>query len=100
MKETNQISPDQIEISAPKPIQKQKVLLGKLRPQPGQKVFEVDMVTAIVKESVYERVNAKLLPDGTTKVEKKINVKDGHLYCVALNKRNAEKRFLKMINGK
>ena len=90
--------PDQIEVTAQKQIAKQEVFLGRLRPKPGQKIYQWNLQTYVISEVEFDEVTAQVLPDGSSKIKKKIKTKPGHLYACAINYKNAGKQFAKMIN--
>jgi len=91
--------PDQIEVTAQKQIAKQEVFLGRLRPKPGQKIYQWNLQTYVISEVEFDEVLAEIqLEDGQYKVKKKIKVLPGHLYACAINYKNAGKQFAKMIN--
>lgn len=61
-------------------------------PKGGHKIYELNLVTLDMTELEDS--------DMTTEGEKKVVViKDNHLYCTALNEKNAIKRFNKMVPG-
>lgn len=84
------------------PIQKQKKLLAQLVPAPGHSVFKMDIKTLLVtkvQDNEYESfvetewVNGKVV----TQKRRKLTALQGYLYCAALNKKNAYKKFGKML---
>ena len=81
---------------------KEMVRINRLRPQPGQKVYKIDIITRVVEEAVLAFANAVYpLGKSTTKhkyklASKRINVEEGSFYVCALNERNALKHFDKI----
>lgn len=74
-------------------------LLNQLRPHPGQKVYEVDIQTRVVKEAEIEYATTVEFPTSRTsrKVASgkkgRIITKEGTFYVSALNKENALRKF-------
>lgn len=102
MKEIEQHDRAPQEMIQTAPIQKQKKLMASLSPHPGHVMFKMDMKTLLVtqvNDDEYqsfvetEWVNGKPV---TTK-RRKLTALRGHLYCAALNKKNAYKKFGKML---
>ena len=58
-------------------------VLGRLLVKRGHKAWQLDVATATITEAEREG--------------KRINIKPKHLYCSALNKANAERRFIAML---
>lgn len=79
-----------------KEISTEKKLIGRLKPYPGQKIYELDLSTLKVVEASFESVEIvhTKLGDG---VKKKLVVKDNCLYEVAINYENAKKKFIKKV---
>lgn len=90
-----------LEIEVQKKQEKEKFLFtGILKPQPNQRVFELDLKSMTVKECVYftdqKTINYMDVVNGTVPVqERKILVKEGFDYAVNLNMENAIKHFKK-----
>lgn len=97
MKLAHTINPDKTEQHALKPVTKQKVLLGQLRPQPGQKLWEMNLVDYSIAEAVLTQDDVMFKPDGSVKPVRSINVKESHIYCVAINEKNAKKHFVNRL---
>jgi len=68
--------------------------MGKLRPKPGQKVWQCNLVDGEVKEAEFDDSTVNMLAPH----KKKVRVKPGHIYAVAINKANAEKKFVKYLS--
>lgn len=97
MKELQQHIKEEIAIVKPVEQKKQVKHIGALLPQPGQKVYELNIATAKITEA--EIIVEHRLKRGDIKQHKKVNVKHGHLYCCAINKTVAEKKFRKQITN-
>lgn len=63
----------------------------------GHTLFECDTRTGVVSPVVYEETKAEFKPNMKYTVRKKVNQKEGCVYIGALNKKNALKKFLKLI---
>mgnify|MGYP003387099222 CR=1 FL=1 len=85
------------QIVAENSINKQEVYLGSIRRFKGQKTFEMNLNTGEIKETVFEKA---ALDINNKRVQFKINQKPNYLYCNALNLKNAERKFKKMLNIK
>jgi hypothetical protein len=88
----NIVSPDQIEIVAQSQVKKRKEHLGKLRLHKGQNLYELNLATLDITIPAIKDVGLRL--DGS--VKKEYLIKENHLYVVALNQANAERKFLNM----
>lgn len=98
MKELEKHIPEKHEIHAVKPDKRERVLVT-LKPHPGQKTFELNLKTRLIQEAEYEQVDAEITKLGTA-IHKKVIIKDGCLYCVAINASNADKKFMEMLGKK
>lgn len=96
IKET--INPDKMDIRPTVPVKKQKYL-ATLRPKPGQKLFRLNLDTAEIDAPGLETSVSFSVSGGKPKKESKLQVEKNCLYCVALNKKNAEKKFIKMLES-
>lgn len=103
MKELKDHKPEQTEVHALKQIKREVRHIGTLRPQRGQKVWEMDLTTRILKEAEYDKgsaVDFSKAIKGDLSVRGKLITKENHIYCVAINARNADKQFFKMLGLK
>ncbi len=66
--------------------------IGTLRPKPGQKVWKLNTVTAAIDPAP---MDVQLSVIG--KKVGNIKIEPNCLYCVAINKANAERKFCNMI---
>lgn len=89
MKELDAHKKEEIVVRAQKQHEKQQVFIGKFRPQPGQKIWQIDLKTQEVTEAEIDEAAVTLTGD----IAKKIITKPKHLYCVAINKTNALRKF-------
>lgn len=69
---------------------------GALRPQPGQKCYQIEVATGEVKLAVFHDVAASL----NGKVTDMLRLKDGYMYCCAININSAKKKFGKLLKEK
>lgn len=73
-------------------------LVQRMRLQPGHRVWELELDTGLIREGSVERVDVEVGKDGRPgDVRRRVMMREGCIYCTALNAVNAEKRFLKMI---
>jgi hypothetical protein len=75
----------------------EKKLVGRLRPLPGQIVWELDLKTHELKEAEYISAEAVITKYGTA-TKRTLIVKPYCMYEVAINKKNAERKLLTRIN--
>jgi hypothetical protein len=70
--------------------------VGSVTPSRGHRVYQLDTETGEITEA---HVEGKLieLPNGRNEIRKQIFIRDKFLYVSALNKRNAVKRFARMV---
>lgn len=94
MKQLDNIRPEATEMHAVAPVKRQKVSFGKLRPKPGQKVWQCDLSNGQITEAIEEDAKAFVKKDGSAKIQRQIKLLDNHWYCVAINKANAERKFI------
>lgn len=95
MKELKNHNPDKDSIQDIRPVKTKKKLIGQLKYIPGLSLFKLNVETLeiekVIIESVFD-INKK-------KSSFAVQFEKGHLYCVALNLKNAKKKFAKMLNG-
>jgi hypothetical protein len=86
---------EEIEVVAQKQQEKQFKLIGQMRPQNGQKVFEVNCTSGECNEAQFQTVAVNFITaaKGDNSAKKKIIAKENCMYIVALNKKNALKKF-------
>jgi hypothetical protein len=96
MKETQNISPDQTELHAVKPVRKEKTLVGSLRLHKGQKVWELSLTDKTIVEAEYETIG-HLKPGGEAYATRELIVRENCLYEVATNRKTADKKFQKRL---
>jgi hypothetical protein len=86
-----EIQADKTEVKNIAPVKRTR-WVGTLRPKPGQRVFRLNTLTAVIEPAP---MDVQLSVIG--KKIGNIRVEPDCLYCVALNKENAEKKFIKLI---
>ena len=95
MKELEETKTRKIEVQAQKQEIKKLKFLGSLRPHKGQECYQLEVATGVVTLAEFTTTN---VPFGSTfKVSNKIIVKPGYLYNTAINKKNAQRKFIKML---
>jgi len=87
---------ENIEIVNQKEVKKQVQFVGKLTPQRGQQVWEVDGATGSIMKVEPETIGVELANGHPVR---KLIMKPGYLYCCAINRENAKRKFMKMINA-
>ena len=72
---------------------------GTLKIQPGHTAFEFDLAARDISPAEFEEVNIDLAEaeKGNLQRRKKLIMRQGCLYCSALNKKSAKKKFMKML---
>lgn len=75
------------------PIRKSNELQKRFRRIPGVRWWQLDTSTGEVDEVKFDSVTAAFEGD----VQNRIDVKEGILYVPAINKRNAERKFMDMV---
>lgn len=83
---------DPIDFSAQHEVKKAHKFLGKLKLQRGQSFYELNTITKIIKPVTFE---SAITLNG--KVRKKFTLRENCFYVPALNIKNAEKKFLKLL---
>lgn len=89
MKELSAHITDEIKIHSQKE-EKRQVKVGSITRQPGQLIFSINLRTQEIEEVEFDD---KVINFETGGVNMKINKKENHWYCAALNKENAFKHF-------
>lgn len=90
----NDIAP--VEQHETKEVREKGRYIASMRPKKGQSIFKYfDKKISIIGENDYEKTSVNL--DG--KAQKKLIMEKGALYTVALNKKNASKKFLKLLTS-
>lgn len=98
---SNEGQAPKIAIQEERQFRKEK-FVGSMVLKKGQSCFGYDMTKNIVYQAKYEE-EAPVLSDINHKnpqnmrVKRKVKWQDGHLYCVALNMKNAEKKFERVL---
>lgn len=93
-------------IRTEKQVEQQQVkkleFLGSVKPQAGYTLFELNLDTRKIQPAAFESQTVELSAatrQADYKTRKKLIVKDNCLYASALNIRNAEKKFVKLIKA-
>jgi hypothetical protein len=95
MKEVQLHNQDKIEISKPVEQQMKFAFLGSLRKKPNLIVFEASLLTGDVVPAKME-----LTITASGKNVHTVKVKEDHIYCYALNGKNAVRKFERMLHGR
>lgn len=98
MKELQPKVTDQTEIHAQAEKRKELKKIGSIRLQRGQKLYELNTADNTIREAEYESIS-KIGENGKVTTERKLHVKEGHLYAAAINPRNADKKFVERLTG-
>lgn len=99
MKELEQKVTDEVQEVRQTKEERQEKFIGQILPYSGHKVFSLNKVTGELKEAKFTKIaidfsDAKA---GQISGHKRIDVEENCVYCSALNKKNAIKRFEKML---
>lgn len=99
MKELNEKKIDHNQIQIQGEIKKNLALHTSVKIHRGQKVWELDLDTRKISEAEITEVAYGLSKDaaGQNMIHKKVIHKPNHLYTVAINKKNAERKFIDML---
>lgn len=95
MKELNNQLQDKPMAAEHRPMHSQK-WIGEIIPYPGHTVYQLNLYTGIIEEAPIEEVNATIGGG----IRKKVIRQPGYLYVSALNVKNADRKFFKMIGLK
>lgn len=87
---------DKTEIQNVVPIIKEKKFVASLRSRKGQKTYQLELTTMIITEAEFTNEFITMTDLGG-KVTRQIKIKDNCIYCVALNFKNADRKFHKML---
>lgn len=68
--------------------------LGRVIIKPGQKLWQLNLATLDISPVEYDVTAVNL--DGS--ISSQVVTKENHMYCVAINKKNAERKFILMCN--
>lgn len=102
MKELEPFKKDKTELHAIKPDKRELKYLGTLRPQKGQRVWQLDLKSMMITEAKYEEgvADFKKVEQGDLSVRHKLVTQENCLYVCAINAKNADKKFHKMLKIK
>jgi hypothetical protein len=87
---------DKMELSIQKKQQKEKVLVGKLVPHKGHKIWEINEETLEIKLAEFEK---KTYIIGKNHANPEIIIRIECAYVSALNSKNALKKYKQGVNG-
>ncbi len=76
----------------------EKKKIGSIQPYPGHTTFKLDLSHPALLVSEIDEQDMEVIHNFNGGVTKKIVIKEGFLYCSALNKKNAIKRFSLMLS--
>lgn len=96
MKELQEKQIDRQEVKAEAPDDR-TVFICPTQLHPGHTMFQIELATGIISEVQFEEVNFSML---TNSVRKKLVRKPGFMYIPALNWKNADKKFFKLMGLK
>jgi hypothetical protein len=84
---------DRVKMHAEKQVEKQRRYLGTIKRQPGQIVWELNLDTGKMNPAVYDQsaVNMK------GSIRHTLVTKENCLYEVAINRKNAGRKFMKRL---
>lgn len=101
MKELEKHISEQTEVHSLKPVKKEVRILTTLKPKPGQKIFELNLTTAIINEVLpdekSESIDFKKAANNDFSVKRKLTMNKNCIYCCAINAKNADKKFHRML---
>jgi len=107
LKEIQTYWEDPKELKVVVPVKKQKKTTV-IFPLPGHRVFELNLSTGIINEVKPEKQNLSLVPEidirtglvsgSTTQKRGSVKMKEGCIYTTALNAKNADKHFHRILN--
>lgn len=83
-------------------VEEKQKMHGSIRLHKGHKIFELDLVKQVVFEAELGPAEAHINKDNLGIIERrrKLQYKENHLYCSALNFENATKKFRKALGVK
>jgi hypothetical protein len=79
-------------VALDEPIKLAPKMIGQTLMKAGHKLWELEVETGVIIPATYDS-------DLSVTGNKKLTIKPGCLYTAALNKKNAFKHFLRMVNG-
>lgn len=100
MKEVQLHQKDEIKIHASNEQSKGMKYMGTLTVHPGHTCFELNLDTRMIDKATFQEVAIDFNAadkNNTRGLKKKLVMKDNCIYCTALNVKNADKKFRKML---
>lgn len=94
---TTPIEKDKLEIVVQKEIEKQEKLVGRIKPQRGHTLFEVNLKEKTIEKVLFEvqDIHFDKAKNGITTAHKKVIRKPNCIYISALNRKNVIKKLVK-----
>lgn len=78
-------------------VQQKTIQKGSFQLSPGQKVYELDLANSMIYEAELGEKKALVGKDLLIRGSRDLEVKENHIYCAAINMKNAIKKFHKML---
>lgn len=108
MRELEIKSKDHTKVSEERPIEKQVKFVGDIIVRPGQKCYEFNLITGNISEAKVEVIanpfatGVKIdifsgTKEGEPKIEQKVITDPNCMYTVAINRKNAERKFNRIL---
>jgi len=93
MKETQLKTDEKIEIVNQKEVQKQEVLIGRIKPKRGHTLFEYNKLTKEIKKASFDSIDISFekAMEKDISANKKVTINSDCLYITALNENNVRK---------
>ncbi len=90
---------DKVVIVEQKEVEKQLKLIGTLKPKRGHTLFEINFKEGTIVEAEIEQqdIHFQKAKNGRMSSNKKVIQKENCIYIPALNKKNASKKLLKLL---
>lgn len=85
--------PDIENLATPE-VRKALKMLGTLTPRPGHTLYEFNLKTKVIREAVFE--DELILKDGA-RATRKLVMQSNCVYRFFLNRKNAERKFFKLL---
>jgi hypothetical protein len=95
MRELQLKKEDKLEVKAEFKKESQTVLQGTIKPQRGQIIFEICLLSELISEAKFQSSSVEFTKavKGDFSGCNQLLIKDGHIYIPAINKENALKKF-------
>jgi hypothetical protein len=84
-----------------KEVKKEEKYIASMQPHPGQHLFSYDgKKIEVITDKDYEPTSIAFNTGFQMEATKRLLMKNGYMYVVALNKKNAAKKFLRLSRQK